>query len=201
MATQRLYEKGGFVETVDCAQPWRRLEVPLPRRWYVLELFANRETRVLRDFRRENKSFYFPTITQSKLITRRRRGYEITVKRDVTSPLFPGLCFIPDFECNDNHLLSFEGVVGFLRFGDWIANLSPKLMADVRTLEQYGNIPVSRRRRLLTIGQHVRVVDGPFSAFNGTISRLDSNGRLSVLVDLFKRMVPVMLDENQIEPA
>jgi transcription antitermination factor NusG len=47
----------------------------------------------------------------------------------------------------------------------------------------------------------VRVVDGPFAAFNGKIDRLDLNGLLKVLVDLFSRMTPVELDEGQIEAA
>jgi transcriptional antiterminator NusG len=195
----RIYEKNEFIEMVDLSSHFGPLEAPIPKRWYALELHTNRETRVMRTFRQRNISFYFPTITQSKILKRRRRGYEITVKRDVTSPLFPGLVFIPDFQRELGGVLGVDGVADFLRFGEWTAYLSAKLMSDVRTLESYGHIPLSRRKRLFALGQVVRVVDGPFASFNGIIDRLDSNARLSVLVGLFKRMVPVMLDEDQIE--
>jgi transcription termination/antitermination protein NusG len=54
---------------------------------------------------------------------------------------------------------------------------------------------------LFKVNQAVRVVDGPFASFKGLIERLDSNGRLKVLVDIFSRMTPVELDEDQIEAA
>lgn len=198
LVEQRLYKKNEFIEFVDLSM-FGPLEVPIPQKWYALELHPNREARVTRTFRQRNISFYFPTVTQSRLISRRRRGYEVTVKRDVTSPLFPGLIFIPDFQCKLGGVLDVDGVSDFLRFGSWTAYLKADLMADVRTLERYGNIPVARRNRLFKIGELVRVVEGPFASFNGIIDRLDSNARLSVLVDLFKRMVPVMLDEDQVE--
>jgi transcriptional antiterminator NusG len=74
-------------------------------------------------------------------------------------------------------------------------------MVGIRQLEAMGNIPVVRRRRLYRIGQLVRVIDGPFALFNGTIERLDSNGRLKVLLDVFSRLTPVELDQGQIEAA
>ena len=74
-------------------------------------------------------------------------------------------------------------------------------MDGVRRLEAEGNIPVARRRRLYRIGEIVRVVDGPFAEFNGSVERLDSNGRLKVLLDIFSRMTSVELDEGQIEAA
>jgi len=197
MVDQRLFKKGDFVEMVDLAQ-FGPIEVPMPKCWYVLKLHPNRETKVMRTFRQRNVSFYFPTITQSKTLTRRQRGYEFQIKRDVVSPLFPGLVFIPDFQC-DRDVLNVDGVDGYLQFGDWLAHLSAKLINDVRIIESFGNMPLARRKRLFALGQIVRVVDGPFASFNGKIERLDSNGRLSVLLDLFQRLVPVILDEQQIE--
>ena len=79
--------------------------------------------------------------------------------------------------------------------------LDAKLISDVRKLEAIGNIPVSRKRRLWVQGDLVRVTSGPLASFNGIIERLDSNGRLTVLVDIFKRLTPTELEEGQIEPA
>ena len=191
---------GDFVEAVDPSRHGS-LEVAVPQRWYLLRVHPSREASVMRTFARRNISAYLPTITKSAVVTRYRIGYSVDVKRNVTMPLFPGLILVPDFEYNQDRLRSIDGVVGFLRFGPCTAFLNQKLIADVRNIEAIGNVPPSKRERMYALGQLVRVVDGPFASFAGRIERLDSNGRLSVLVDLFKRMVPVGLDQDQIAPA
>jgi transcriptional antiterminator NusG len=45
------------------------------------------------------------------------------------------------------------------------------------------------------------VIRGPFDMWEGRIERLDSHGRLRVLLDVLSRQVPVELDETQIEPV
>jgi transcription termination/antitermination protein NusG len=198
MGAAMLWNIGDFVEMVDLDK-LRERDTPTPALWYALELHPNRDAKVTRTFDQRRINYYFPTITQRKKIVRRRRGYEITIEREVTSPLFPGVVFIPDFQRARGGVLSVDGVSDFWRFGEWVATLPPNEMEKIRTIEAIGKIPLARRKRLYALNQIVRVVDGPFASFNGTIDRLDSKGRLSVLVDLFKRMVPVMLDENQIE--
>jgi transcription termination/antitermination protein NusG len=137
--------------------------------------------------------------------------------------LFAGLIFVPDFQANAGGVF-VDGVDRYLKFGDHYpylpecaAPIKPSApwnsryvkrdrkqipdMLGIRQLEVEGNIPVARRRRLYRIGEFVRVVDGPFAMFNGKIERLDSGGRLTVLLDIFKRLTPVELDEGQIETA
>lgn len=199
MVDQRLYEKGEFVGMVDLAA-FGPLEVPMPQRWYALKIHPNREGKVMRTFRQRYISAYLPTETRSQTVTRRRRGYSFDVKRDVTSPLFPGIIFIPDFQAKLGGVLEVEGVDQYFRMGDCMPFLNAKLMADVRTIEALSNIPVSRKKRLWLEGDLVRVTDGPFRSFGGMIQRgLDSKGRLTVLVEIFQRLSPIELEEGQIE--
>ncbi|WLB43034.1 transcription termination/antitermination NusG family protein [Bradyrhizobium ottawaense] len=185
------YKIGDFVEYVPMLD--EAIAVPLvPQRWYVLLTFANKERKVMRTFRERGVSAYFPMI--------RKRAVHRGRICEIAAPLFAGVIFIPDFQAGLGSV-KVDGVEGYFKMGECYPYLTPKLMQDVRTLEAMGSIPLARRKRLWSVGQLVRVTDGPFASFQGTIDRLDSRGRLGVLVDIFKRATPVTLDERQIEPA
>ena len=51
-----------------------------------------------------------------------------------------------------------------------------------------------------TLGEHIRIKDGPFSDFTGVIDEINvEKGKLRVLVSIFGRETPVELDFLQVE--
>lgn len=185
------WKKGDFVEMVDLAARAPAPEKPLAKLWYMLAVRPGKDATVMRTFRRHGIDAYSPQIKKTKVARGR--------KCEVVEPLFPGLIIIPDYETNIPDYAS-DGVIGLVMFGEFFMRLRPKDVADIRNIEAGCNVPLSKQERMYATGQLVRVVDGPFAYFGGRIEKLDSKGRLSVLVSIFGRMSLVTLDEGQVEP-
>ncbi|BAR61784.1 transcription termination/antitermination protein NusG [Bradyrhizobium diazoefficiens] len=176
----------------------RGLTAPEVMHWHLLDVYPGREQKVMRWFRYYGIDGYYPIE-----ISFVRRGVGGSARRPhlgrrVVRPLVPGLIFVPNYE----RVPVLPDVVGFHHVGDCLARLSVGDMATLRDIEAYLNTPRSERRHRgkLSIGEMVRVVDGPFAEFIGRIERLDSKGRLTVLIDAFKRSVSLQMNEMQIEP-
>jgi len=201
MIEQRLWKKGEFVELVDLSRLNGPLETPIPQRWYILRVHPNRESKVMKAFRQRNISGWLPMITSSQRVTRYRSGYEYFQTRNVTCPLVSGAIIIPDFEIENERWRTVDGVIGLYRMGPCLPYLTRKLLAQLRYIEAIGNTPKSKRERLFAIGELVRVVNGPFRQFCARVERFDSKGRLSVGVEIFGRITPAEMSEDDVEAA
>ncbi|MGY4288873.1 transcriptional antiterminator NusG [Bradyrhizobium sp. LM2.7] len=191
-----LYKIGDHVGYQPVEAP---ISVPLPSRWYMLRVYPNRESKVMKAFRLRNISAYLPVLTSMQEFRRFRGSYEWIERRNVTGPLITGCVLLPDFEVDCDSWKGVDGTIGLLRFGDFTPWLTPKLLDDIRKIEAIGNTPKSKRERHFEVGQLVRVLSGPFRHFSAQVERIDSKTRLTVGVQIFGRITPVDLAESDIE--
>jgi transcriptional antiterminator NusG len=196
--------RGQYLGCVDLAAMRGPLEVPVdPAAFYGVCVWPGRELTVMKRFVQHNISAYLPMMTESKTLTKVHRGQESSMQRNVRSPMFSGVILVPEFELHiDSYRLGMiDGVLDLFRVGDCIIRFDRALMREIRATEVMSNIPLSVRKKLeFKLGEEVRVNDGPFSGFTAIIEKgLDSQGRLGVLVDIFKRMTPIEIEQGQLE--
>lgn len=170
--------------------------------WYAVHAYSGFEERAktaLEERIRQNGlelkfgNIIIPQETVVELI----RGKKKTSKRK----FFPGYMII-QMQLNDDtwHLVSdtpkITGFVGGTR------NPTPLLQSEVDTMinQMQGGAGAVRSKVRYEYGDQIKVVDGPFADFNGTVEEVKpEKGKLRVLISIFGRNTPVELDFVQVE--
>lgn len=170
------------------------------RRWYVVHSYSGYENKVKRNLEQRIESMNMrdkifqvvvPTVEEVELHDGKRR----TVERRV----FPGYVLVQMIMDDDSWYVvrNTPGVTGFVGTGNKPTPLSQEEVDRIlkRIQAQAPKIRVSFR-----VGQKVRIIDGPFTDFVGTVDEVDeSKGKVKVLVSFFGRETPIELDFLQVE--
>jgi len=168
--------------------------------WYVVHCYSGYENKVRQiiEQRREtlglqDKIFDIIVPTQEEIEV--REGKRRTVERRV----FPGYILVEMKMSKESWSLvrNTPGVTGFVGTDNHPTPLRPDEVAQiVRRMES----DAPKVRIDFKVGDHVRIVDGPFYDFSGTVDHIDlDRSKVRVMVSFFGRETPVELDFLQVE--
>jgi transcription antitermination factor NusG len=120
-------------------------------------------------------------------------------KKQIHLPLFPGYLFVRIFLRHRVEVLKTLGAVSIV--GDGSSPLPIPELA-IRSIQAF----IERGLRYdphpyLSIGNRVRIVEGPLSGLEGILVRMDNKDRLVLSVDLIQRSIAVEIDSWKIEPV
>ncbi|MGI3777074.1 MAG: transcription termination/antitermination protein NusG [Janthinobacterium lividum] len=176
----------------------------MTKRWYVVHVYSGFEKKIAQQIKEQAAQKGLADLIDEVLVPAEevvelRRGQKVNAERK----FFPGYV-LAKMEMTDDtwHLVKdTPKVTGFLGTKTRPSPIS-EAEAD-RILKQSAEGVENRRPAILfEIGEQVRVADGPFTSFNGTVEEIDEEkGRVKVSVSIFGRSTPVELEYSQVEKA
>jgi len=173
------------------------------KRWYVLQAFSGFESRVALTLREYIKQQQMEDQFGEVLVPTEEVVENVAGKRRKSErKFFPGYVLV-EMEMNDvtwHVVRSIPRVSGFV--GGTAEKPAPisqhEAAAILQRIEE--GVEKPRPKTLFEIGEEVRIVEGPFAEFTGTVEEvMYEKSRLKVSVLIFGRPTPVELEFHQVE--
>ena len=168
-------------------------------KWYVAHTYSGYENTVAASIEKsvENRNMK-DLITEVNIpmetVTEITDNGPKTVERKV----FPGYVLVKMVMTDETwHLVrNVRGVTGFVGFVDSNNKAIPLTEEEVLAMGMEKHEIIVK----YAVGDHVRIVDGPFSTFTGVVEEIEpEKNRVSVMVSMFGRETPVEMELDQVE--
>ncbi len=172
------------------------------RKWYVVHCYSGYENKVRHNLEQRidtmgMKDKIFDVVVPTEEEIEVKDGKRRTVERRV----FPGYILVQMILTEESWYVvrNTPGVTGFVGMGNDPTPLRPEEVAQiVKRMEA----EAPRVKVTYKIGQKVRIIDGPFNDFIGTVADINmERAKVRIMVSFFGRETPVELDFLQVEKA
>ncbi|BAU49918.1 transcription termination/antitermination factor NusG [Sulfurifustis variabilis] len=174
-------------------------------RWYVVHTYSGFEKSVVRSLKehirnRGMESKFGEILVPTEEVVEMKSGQKRTSERK----FFPGYVLVK-MEMDDEswHLVkNVPKVTGFIGGSGMKPTPISDKEADAIIRQVQEGVEKPKPKFSFQAGEQVRVTDGPFQDFNGTVEDVNyEKNKLKVSVSIFGRMTPVELDFSQVEKA
>ncbi|MGG7568403.1 transcription termination/antitermination protein NusG [Rhodovulum sp. DZ06] len=174
----------------------------MAKRWYTVNVLSNFEKKVaeaIKEAARQNglEDQIEDVLVPTEEVVELRRGKKVQTERR----FMPGYVLVK-MEMSDaayHTVMDVNRVTGFL---GPMGKPSPLRQGEVDRIINQVEEGLERPRPAISfeIGEQVKVTDGPFESFGGTVEEVDEeNARLKVTVSIFGRATPVELEYAQVQ--
>jgi transcriptional antiterminator NusG len=170
------------------------------RQWYVLHCYSGYENKVRHAIEQRIETMGMRDKIFDVVIPTEE---EIEVKdgkrRTVESRVFPGYILVQMILNDDSWYVvrNTPGVTGFAGMGNTPTPLRPE---EVHQIIKRMEAEAPKVKVTYKSGQKVRIIDGPFNDFIGTVDAIDvDRAKVRIMVSFFGRETPVELDLLQVE--
>ncbi|MDQ0157014.1 transcription termination/antitermination protein NusG [Robertmurraya andreesenii] len=175
----------------------------MEKNWYVVHTYSGYENKVKTNLEKRVETMgmqdkIFRVIVPEEEETDIKNGKKKTVKRKV----FPGYVLVELIMTDDSWYVvrNTPGVTGFVGSAGSGSKPTPLLPEEINSILKSMGVEEKRIDIDFEMGESVRVKEGPFANFTGSIEEIDKDkAKLKVLVNMFGRDTPVELDFTQIE--
>jgi len=192
------------VEAVAEAPPVIESAYDRPGQWYVVHTYAGYENKVKSNLESRIASMnmeerIFEVVIPVEDVIEFKNGK----KQVVSKKVFPGY-LMTRLDLDDDSwyvVRNTPGVTGFVGLGARPTPLSRKEVESILQVKVDGQETTKKGRPRLEyeVGESVRVKEGPFADFTGTIAEINEDQlKLKVLVNIFGRETPVELEFAQV---
>lgn len=175
------------------------MTVPENARWYVVHTYSGHENKVATNLKQRIETMkladkIFEIIVPTRNTVQVKHGK----KSEIKEKIFPGYILVK-MVLEDASWLAVrttQGVTAFVGAGNKPTPISDK---EVAAIMKFMVMEAPKYKTSFSVGEAVKIVDGPFADFLGSIESIDEEkGKLKVLVSIFGRETPVELDFLQV---
>lgn len=167
--------------------------------WYVVHTYSGHEHKVAQALKQRAETMGLKEkILEIVIPVRKAVVVKKGKKEEVKEKIFPGYILVKMI-LDDNSWLCVRttpGVTGFVGAANKPTPISEK---EVQAIIKFIQIEAPKYKTAFSIGEAVKIIDGPFTDFLGTVDSIDEErGKIKVLVSIFGRETPVELDFLQV---
>jgi len=184
----------------DSAETTEEQPRPENTKWYVIHSYAGYEKKVQKNLMHRIESMHMQDkIFQIVVPTEEEVELKDGVRRTTERRIFPGYILVEMVMDEDSWYVvrNTPSVTGFVGSGN---KPIPLREDEVNKIVKRMEAAAPKIKVSFKEGQKVRIIEGPFEDFMGTVDEIDlDRARVRVLVNFFGRETPVELDFLQVE--
>ncbi|CAL4318028.1 Transcription termination/antitermination protein NusG [Buchnera aphidicola (Pterocallis alni)] len=175
----------------------------IKKNWYILQTLSGQENQIVKKIQKNIKNsnliqYFGEIIVPSEKVLEIKNGK----KKTSQCKFFPGYILINMYmnEKSWQLIRNTPKIIGFIGgISERPKTMHKKIINKIiNKLNKIGN--QTRPKILFNIGERIRINNGPFSGFQGTVEQIDYNkNRLKISVLIFGRSTLLELNFNQIE--